>query len=144
MGPGKIVVMVRYKSKIGWILVVVILLLLLAPILQLLKHTLSIGPILLLLPALFIGYIFISTYYEVGNGVLGVKSGFLLNRSIPISSITKIEATKNLISAPATSFDRLEVFYNTYESVIISPKEKRAFIAHLKQLNPEIQDNTGL
>ena len=83
-------------------------------------------------------------YYEIGNGVLRVRSGFLLNRSIPISSITKIEATKNPISAPATSFDRLEVFYNKFESVIISPKEKRAFIAHLKQLNPKIQDNTGL
>lgn len=144
MVPGKIVVMVRYKSKIGWILVVVILLLLLAPIFQLLKKPVSIGPIYLLLPALFIGYIFVSTYYEIGNGVLRVKSGFLLNRSILISSITKIEATKNPISAPATSFDRLEIFYNKFESVIISPKEKRAFIAHLKQLNPKIQDNTGL
>ncbi|MDL5513727.1 PH domain-containing protein [Arenibacter sp. M-2] len=136
--------MVRYKSKIGWILVVVILLLLLAPVFQFLEHSLSIGPFLLLLPSIFIGYIFMSTYYEIGNGALRVRSGFLLNRSIPISSITKIEATKNPISAPATSFDRLEVFYNKYESVIISPKDKRAFIAHLKQLNPNIQDNTGL
>lgn len=125
-------------------MVVVILLLLLAPIVQLLKYSLSIGPILLLLPSIFIGYHFVSTYYEIGNGVLRVKSGFLVNRSIPISSITKLEATKNPISAPATSFDRLEVFYNKYESVIISPKGKRAFIGHLKQLNPQIQGNTGL
>ena len=144
MGRGNIVLMVRYKSKIGWILVVIILFLLLIPIFQLLKQPFSIGPIFLLLPALFIGYIFISTYYEIDDGVLRVKCGFLLNLSIPISSITKIEATKNPISAPATSFDRLEVFYNKFESVIISPKEKRAFIAHLKQMNPRIQDNTGL
>jgi len=137
-------VMIRYKSKMGWMLVVVILLLLLAPIFQWFKHSFSIGPIFLLLPSIFIGYIFISTYYEIGNGVLRVKSGFLLNRSIPIDAITKIEATNNPISAPATSLDRLEVFYNIYESVIISPKKKGAFIAHLKQLNPNIQDNTGL
>jgi hypothetical protein len=136
--------MVRYKSKIGWILVIIILLLFLAPVYQWLKNPVPIGPALLLLPSLFIGYIFLTTYYEIGNGVLRVKSGFLLNRSISISSITKIEATKNPISAPATSLDSLEVFYNKYESVIISPKEKRAFISHLKQLNPEIQDNTGL
>jgi hypothetical protein len=136
--------MVRYKSKIGWILVLVILLLLLAPVYQMLNHSDSVGPIFLLLLSIFIGYIFITTYYEIGNGVLKVKSGFLLNRSIQIKSITKIEATKNPISAPATSLDRLEVFYNKYESVIISPKEKRAFIAHLKQLNANIQDNTGL
>lgn len=144
MVRGNIVLMVRYKSKIGWILVVIILFLLLIPIFQLLKQPFSIGPIFLLLPALFIGYIFISTYYEIDDGVLRVKCGFLLNLSIPISSITKIEATKNPISAPATSFDRLEVFYNKFESVIISPKEKCAFIAHLKQMNPRIQDNTGL
>ncbi|MDX1766944.1 MAG: PH domain-containing protein [Arenibacter troitsensis] len=125
-------------------MVVAVLLLLLAPIVQLLKYSLSIGSILLLLPSIFIGYHFVSTYYEIGNGVLRVKSGFLVNRSIPISSITKLEATKNPISAPATSFDRLEVFYNKYESVIISPKGKHAFIGHLKQLNPQIQDNTGL
>jgi len=136
--------MVRYRSKIGWILVLVILLLLLAPVYQLLKHPLSIGPIFLILPSLFIGHLFLTTYYEIGNGVLRVKSGILLNRSIQIKNITKIEATKNPISAPATSFDRLEVFYNKYESVIISPKGKRAFIAHLKQVNPKIQDNTGL
>ena len=137
-------VMVRYKSKIGWILVLLILLLLLAPLYQMLDHSVSVGAIFLLLPSLFIGYIFISTYYEIDNGVLRVKSGFLLNRSIQINSITKIEPTNNPISAPATSLDRLEVFYNKYESVIISPKEKRAFIAHLKQVNPKIQDNTGL
>jgi hypothetical protein len=136
--------MVRYKSKIGWMLLLVILLLLLAPVYQMLKYAFSMGPIFLFLPSLFIGYPFLTTYYEVGNGVLKVKSGFLLNRSIQIKSITKIEATKNPISAPATSLDRLEVFYNKYESVIISPKEKRAFIAHLKQLNANIQDNTGL
>ncbi|HCO82414.1 MAG TPA: hypothetical protein DIT95_02630 [Arenibacter sp.] len=53
MIPGKIVAMVRYKSKIGWILVVVILLLLLAPIFQLLKNPISIGPV----------YLFARTFY---------------------------------------------------------------------------------
>lgn len=136
--------MVRYKSKIGWIQAIIMLFLLLVAVYQWLKSPVSIGPVFLLLPSFFIGYIFLTTYYEVGNGVLRVKSGFLLNRSIPISAIIKIEATKNPISAPAASLDRLEVFYNKYESVIISPKGKRAFISHMKQLNPKIQDNTGL
>ncbi|MCK0191235.1 PH domain-containing protein [Arenibacter sp. F20364] len=136
--------MVKYKSKIAWILILLIFLLLLAPLYQMLKHSVSVGSLFLLLPPIFIGYIFITTYYEIGNGILRVKSGFLLNRCIQIKDITKIEATYNPISAPATSFDRLEVFYNKYESVIISPKKKQAFIAHLIQLNPKIQDNTGL
>ncbi|MCK0144587.1 PH domain-containing protein [Arenibacter sp. F26102] len=108
------------------------------------EYPVGVGTIVLLLTFLFIVYIFLFTYYEVDDSLLRIKSGFLINRSIQISAITKIEATNNPISAPATSLDRLEIFYNTYESVIISPKEKRGFIAHLMQLNPNIQDRTGL
>ncbi|WP_343065421.1 PH domain-containing protein [Arenibacter arenosicollis] len=136
--------MVRYKSKIGWILVSVMVLMLVSPIYLMMEYPVGVGPIILLLTFLFIIYIFLFTYYEVDDSVLRVKSGFLINRSIQINTITKIEATNNPISAPATSLDRLEIFYNTYESIIISPKEKRGFIAHLKQLNPDIKDKTGL
>ena len=136
--------MVRYKSKISWFLVVVIVFMLVSPIYLFTEHSLGVGPVVLLLIFLFITYIFLFTYYEVDIKVLRVKSGFLINRSIQINTITKIEATNNPVSAPAASLDRLEIFYNTYESVIISPKEKRGFIAHLKKLNPNIQDNSGL
>ena len=136
--------MVRYKSKIGWFLVAVIVLMLVGPMYLIIRNPLGMGPVVLLLIFLFIIYSFLFTYYEVDDSMLRIKSGFLINRSIQINTITKIEATNNPISAPATSLDRLEIFYNTYESVIISPKEKRGFIAHLRQLNPNIKDKTGL
>lgn len=136
--------MVKYKSKIGWFLVPVIVLMVVAPVYLMINNSDGVGPIILLLTFLFIIYIFLFTYYEVDESVLRVKSGFLIKRTIQIGTITKIEATNNPISAPAASLDRLEIFYNTYESVIISPKEKRAFIAHLKQLNPKIEDRSGL
>ncbi|HLT51778.1 MAG TPA: PH domain-containing protein [Arenibacter sp.] len=134
--------MVRYRSKIGWILILAIAVLLVSSI-RLMMEGVGIGPIIFLSISIFIVYILLSTYYEIREGELRIKSGFLLNRSIPINAITKIEATNNPISAPATSLDRLEIFYNKYESVIISPKEKLAFIAHLKQINPKIQDNSA-
>jgi len=136
--------MVRYRSKIGWILVSVIVVMLVGPVYLMKENPVGVGPIILCLTFLFIIYIFLFTFYEIDDSVLRIKSGFLVNRSIPIKTITKIEATNNPISAPATSLDRLKIFYNTYESVIISPKEKRSFIAHLRKLNPDIQDRTGL
>lgn len=136
--------MVKYKSKIGWFFVPVIVLMVVAPVYLMINNSEGVGPIILLLTFLFIIYIFWFTNYEVDDSVLRVKSGFLIKRTIQIDTITKIEATNNPISAPAASLDRLEIFYNTYESVIISPKEKRAFIAHLKQLNPKIEDRSGL
>lgn len=136
--------MVRYRSKIGWFVGLAIAALLLGFVRSMLLDFFGTRAILLLSICVFIVYVVLCTYYEIGEGTLRVKSGFLLDRSILINAITKIEATHNPISAPAISLDRLEIFYNKYESVIISPKEKLAFIAHLKQINPKILDNSGL
>ncbi|MFC3199468.1 PH domain-containing protein [Parapedobacter deserti] len=51
----------------------------------------------------------------------------------------QIEETRTLISAPAPSLDRLEIFYNKFDSIVISPKDKQGFIADLLKLNPEIE-----
>jgi len=37
------------------------------------------------------------------------------------------------------SLDRLEIFYNRFDSVVISPEDKAGFIAELTKLNPEIE-----
>lgn len=136
--------MVKYRSKIGWFLVVVLLVMIGAVVYMWLKEPMGLGPMVLLLATLFIIYFFLTTYYEIGDGVLRIKSGFLINRSILITNIKKIEATNNPVGAPAASLDRLEVSYNKYQSVILSPKKKRMFVSHLTRLNPQIQDNTGL
>jgi len=67
-----------------------------------------------------------------------VKCGFVINIRIDIATITKIEPTNTMLSSPALSFDRIEVFYNKYDSVIISPGDKAGFIAKLQQINPAI------
>ncbi|WP_188747554.1 PH domain-containing protein [Parapedobacter defluvii] len=51
----------------------------------------------------------------------------------------EIEETRNPISAPAPSLYRLEIFYNRFYSIAISPKDKPEFIANLIKLNPEIE-----
>ena len=136
--------MVKYRSKIGWFLVLVLLVMIGAVVYVLLKEPMGMGAVVLLLATLFMVYFLLTTYYEIGDGVLRIKSGFLINRTILITNIKKIEATNSPVGAPAASLDRLEVSYNKYQSVILSPKKKRMFVSHLIRLNPKIQDNTGL
>lgn len=47
--------------------------------------------------------------------------------------------TKNPIAAHALSFDRLEIVYGSYETEIISPKNKEQFINLVKSKNPHIE-----
>ncbi len=53
--------------------------------------------------------------------------------------IKKMKSTKSLMSSPALSIDRLEIFYNKYDSVMVSPKEKDDFIRRLLLENPAIE-----
>ena len=89
--------------------------------------------------AFFIAQTFLNTYYIIQNENLIVKSGFIYHQEINIKSITKIESTKSVVSAPATSLDRIEISFNKFDQVIISPKNKQAFIAHLVEINPDIK-----
>lgn len=82
----------------------------------------------------------LNTRYTIGNdGSLKVRCGFFVNLRIDINTIRKIEATKSMLSSPALSLDRLEVFYNKFDSVIISPQNKEDFIAALQNINPAIE-----
>jgi len=63
----------------------------------------------------------------------------LVNTKIPISSINTIKETDNIISSPAASLDRLEIFYGKYDSIIISPMDKNEFIQDLLKINPNIE-----
>lgn len=127
-----------YKSKIDLILALLIFLILfgITGLMVWSKNWLGIG---IMLPTLaFVIHLYLSTFYMVEDNKLTVKSGFIINKQIPVSGIDKIKSTQSIISSPSLSFDRLEITFNKYDSVIISPKEKTAFIAHLLSQNPSI------
>lgn len=92
-----------------------------------------------LLTTLFIVYLFLTTDYTVEGNILKVRSGFIINKTIAISTITKISETSDPSSAPATSIDRLRIEYGKQQSVLISPKDKQAFIDLILQLNSKIE-----
>ncbi len=89
--------------------------------------------------ALFV-YCAMQTYYEVDekNQLLIVRGGMLINETIKINAIRKIEDSNSILSAPAMSFNRLEIGFNKFDSVLISPKDKIGFVKALQAINPEI------
>lgn len=58
---------------------------------------------------------------------------------IEIKNIRKIYKTRNLLSSPALSIDRIAIVYNKYDEILISPKDKVQFVEDLLKINPDIE-----
>lgn len=99
--------------------------------------------LIIISPLLLIICLFVSIKYMVTKKELVIYGGFFMKQKIDIAQIRKIQPTNSIMSAPAASFDRLEIFYNKFDSVIISPKEKEAFIKKLLEVNPNIEVSTS-
>ncbi len=83
-------------------------------------------------------YTYFNTYYTIGGNELKVRYGFIINKTIDIGSIKKVVSTRDMRSAPALSTDRVEIFYNQNDSVLISPEDQAEFIERLKGINGKI------
>ena len=81
---------------------------------------------------------YFNTYYTIAGNELKVRYGFIINKTIDIGSIKKVVPTRDMRSAPALSTDRVEIFYNQNDSVLISPEDQAEFIERLKAINGEI------
>ncbi len=79
---------------------------------------------------------FFGTKYTLSNNQLLIDNGFSTQR-IELTDITYIAPTRNMISAPALSLDRLEIEYKN-KKVLISPKDKLLFYQEIKARNPNI------
>lgn len=77
-----------------------------------------------------------STRYKVLGDKLVVRSG-PIRKTIPIADITDVAPSKNLLSSPALSFNRLVINYKG-GFVYISPERREEFIRLLLSKNPQI------
>ncbi len=68
-----------------------------------------------------------STYYVVEDGMLRIVSGPFRWR-ISVSDIIDIVPTRNPLSSPALSLDRLKVTYGKRRYVLVSPENKDGFV----------------
>lgn len=87
--------------------------------------------------AIFVLLLWINTKYYIRDDQLVIK-GVLKDTLIPIGSITSVKTSRNPLSAPALSMDRLEINYGKYEFTLISPLEKERFVEELLKINPLI------
>ena len=123
-----------YKSKMDWWLIIVISAVLCYPMIEgllskdYLMFSVSFGALSLVF------LMFKSIKYKIDGENLQVWW-----TKIDIKSIKRIYATNNPLSSPALSLDRIAVVYNTYDEILISPKERKAFVEELLKINPNIE-----
>ena len=86
--------------------------------------------------AAFFVWLLMSTDYEVTPTTLKIRSG-PLRWAVPMGSISSIRPTRNPVSSPALSLDRLEVRYGS-RFILISPRDKAAFVAAVRAVAPGV------
>jgi len=71
------------------------------------------------------------TYYIINGEYLILRSGPIVKR-IRIDDITAIKETKDMLSSPALSIDRLKIIYKQSKvGIMVSPLEKELFLREL-------------
>ena len=129
----------KFKSKVDLLLLIPVLFILFAAEVFLILKGIFIALIAVGLIGGFLTYLYITTVYVVhSKNKLRIKSGFLFNREIYIPSIKKLRPSNDHTAWPALSLDRIEISYNRYGRIVVSPENKNEFIRELKELNPQI------
>ena len=82
-------------------------------------------------------YLMVSIKYEINESQLIIHQA-MGKMVIDINTVKSIEPTHTILSAPASSLDRLRISYNKYDDVVISPRRKEEFIRQLQTINPNI------
>jgi hypothetical protein len=136
----------NYASKRSYALLIFIFLVFFGPlILKVIKGEFYSSQIAILVFLVitysFVLHLFIKTNYRIKDRQLIIKSGFYTYPPIQIDEIKEIVKTNSILSAPAPSFDRIEIKYGKFDSIIISPQNKLNFAKDLATINPSILIN---
>jgi hypothetical protein len=128
-----------YPTKIGLELIIPFVFVFGFSSALLIYHEAWIGLLINMTAIVGICYLCIHTTYTIEGNVLHIKSPLILPISIDVDSIQKIKESRDPISSPAGSLDRLEIIYGETNRVLISPKCKKEFLQQLRMLKPAIE-----
>lgn len=78
--------------------------------------------------AILIYFFVVRIKYELDDEKLVIFMGPVQYKTIDIQSIKKMELSNNPLSSPAASLKRIAIHYNKWGYVLISPKNREAFI----------------
>ncbi len=70
--------------------------------------------------------------YELDDEKLVIFMGPIRHKTIGIQSIKKMELSNNPLSSPAASLKRIAIHYNKWGYVLISPKNREAFMEDVR------------
>ena len=86
------------------------------------------------------------TRYEVTPSEVIIRSG-PFRSTLPLASIVEVFPTRNPLSAPAPSLDRLQINYRgrggEMSFALISPKDKEGFVRDLASAAPRLRSPVG-
>ena len=130
----------RFPSKVDrWIVVVLVagMILQLAALVSVtLTEKDKLPVVILVVTTLFffllVGSVLVFTYYSVAGDQLKIVCGPFRWR-VPIDEIHSVEATRNPLSSPALSLDRLRITYGNDRKIMVSPADKAGFLKAIGQ-----------
>ena len=93
--------------------------------------------LIMFLSLLLVAVIWFGTAYYIADDMLEIRVGPFSNK-IDIREIKSIEDSRNPLSSPALSLDRIKIVYGHSRVALISPKEKDLFIEELLRINSDI------
>ena len=130
-----------FRSRISVLLSVLVLAPLLLISINMFKHQILIGLIILVGTLLFIILIFTGMRYVISDGKLFLRMWFIPNGSVNIADILSVERSYNPLSSPAASLKRLRISLREgakYPYLLISPVREQEFIEALKAVKFDI------
>jgi hypothetical protein len=128
---------VRFESKVDMWLVAIVVASFALPVVLGISRMIRSGfdrqvvPLLIVLivvapSALLTGFIFTNTYYVVTDE--SIVAHCLFRTTVPLASVKRLRPTRNPLSSPALSLDRIEIVSNSGARLLVSPKDKEAFV----------------
>jgi len=134
----------RFSSKIdGWMIPIMIVsvgALIAALVVVLVEETpwpmRALTVVVVLLVILLLFAIFRSTYYVIDGGTLRIVAG-PFKWKIPVADIDGVTPSRNPLSSPALSMDRLKISYGKRKFILVSPEDKAGFIRAIEQAQQE-------
>lgn len=131
--------MSRYRSKVDIWLIVVVWVVIVLPTLPVIVEDMSIAVIAIdTLILLFVTALLVSVSYDINGETLTVRCCYVMKETYRITDIIEIKKSRTIMSAPASSLDRLELKIGR-KTLIISPCRKSEFVAELMAINPDIR-----
>lgn len=93
---------------------------------------------ILLAATAFVAWLWTTTEYLLDERELLVRAGPFRWR-IPVAEIREVKPTRNPLSSPALSLDRLEIRYGQRGFLLISPEDRERFFRSLGLQAPHLE-----